>query len=364
MNRSSTHFYPLLPVFLPMSAPQKTPSGSWRIQVFYKGARDAATFPTQREARAWADARRTELRAAAEGGAVAAKIRGEAFNLNDAMKKYGEEVSPEKRGARWELLRIEAITTKHPHWPGKRRMAELDAQDLIQWRDARLKAVSKGTVLREIALVSHVLDTARQDWGWITSNPMADVRRPKTPDHRERIIAGPEIRAMLRQLEWTRGRRATTTKHAVAHCFIAALQTGMRASEIANLEWDDVRDSFCILHTGRTKTGKGRQVPLTHAARRNIEMMRGFHDVLVFGVEAASLDALFRRHRAKAELDGFTFHDTRHTAATRMAQVLHVLDLCKAFGWTDTKRALTYYNPTGSDIAARLNAGRAATPIQ
>jgi integrase len=93
-------------------------------------------------------------------------------------------------------------------------------------------------------------------------------------------------------------------------------------------------------------------------------MMRGFHDVLVFGVEAASLDTLFRRHRAKAELDGFTFHDTRHTAATRMAQVLHVLDLCKAFGWTDTKRALTYYNPTGSDIAARLNAGRGATPIQ
>lgn len=213
-------------------------------------------------------------------------------------------------------------------------------------------------------MVSHVLDTARQDWGWISSNPMADVRRPKTPDHRERVISGAEIRTMLRQLGWTRLKQASTTKNAVAHCFIAALQTGMGASEIANLEWNDVRDSFCILHTGRTKTGKGRQVPLTHAARRNIEMMRGFHDVLVFGVEPASLDALFRRHRTKSKLEGFAFHDTRHTAATRMAQVLHVLDLCKAFGWTDMKRALTYYNPTGSDIAARLNAGRSATPTQ
>lgn len=70
---------------------------------------------------------------AAQGGAAAAKIRGESFNLNDAMQKYGEEVSPEKRGARWELLSVDAITTKHPHWPGKRRMAELDGPDLIPW---------------------------------------------------------------------------------------------------------------------------------------------------------------------------------------------------------------------------------------
>ena len=48
-------------------------------------------------------------------------------------------------------------------------------------------------------------------------------------------------------------------------------------------------------------------------------------------------------------------------AVDRMAQVLHVLDLCKVFGWTNTGRALTYYNPTGSDIAARLNAGVAPT---
>ena len=77
-----------------MSTPQKTPAGSWRIQVFYRGVRDAATFPTQREARQWADARRTELRAAAEGGKAAAKLLGESFTLNDAMRKYGEEVSP------------------------------------------------------------------------------------------------------------------------------------------------------------------------------------------------------------------------------------------------------------------------------
>lgn len=132
LNRSSTHLYSLLPVFF---AHVCTPKDAFRkLAEIDKRARDAANFPTQRQARARGDVRRTELRAAAQGGAAAAKIRGESFNLNDAMQKHGEEVSPEKRAARWELLRVDTITTKHRHRhrPGKRRMAELDAQDLIQ----------------------------------------------------------------------------------------------------------------------------------------------------------------------------------------------------------------------------------------
>lgn len=69
---------------------------------------------------------------------------------------------------------------------------------------------------------------------------------------------------------------------------------------------------------------------------------------------ATTLDAMFRKYRERAGLDGFTFHDTRHTAATWLAQRLHVLDLCRVFGWKGTNRAMTYYNPTASEIARRL----------
>jgi integrase len=82
--------------------------------------------------------------------------------------------------------------------------------------------------------------------------------------------------------------------------------------------------------------------------------MRGWHPVEVFGLKPQTLDALFRKLRDAAGLAGFTFHDTRHTAATMLAQRLDVLDLCKMFGWKNTTRALTYYNPTASDIAKRL----------
>ena len=95
---------------------------------------------------------------------------------------------------------------------------------------------------------------------------------------------------------------------------------------------------------------------------RTIELMRGFDKELVFGLKTQSLDAMFRKYRQRAGLDGFTFHDSRHTAATRLAQRLHVLDLCKMFGWTSTTRALVYYNPKAVDIAQRITTG--AAPIR
>jgi len=82
--------------------------------------------------------------------------------------------------------------------------------------------------------------------------------------------------------------------------------------------------------------------------------MRGWDDDLVFGLKTASLDALFRKYRGRAGLEGFTWHDTRHTAATMLSRRVDVLTLCKIFGWANTTQALTYYNPTADSIADML----------
>lgn len=121
------------------------------------------------------------------------------------------------------------------------------------------------------------------------------------------------------------------------------------------LTWADVREDYVTLRT--SKTGNGRDVPLSAVGRRLIARLKGFDDVLVFGLKSQTLDALFRRVRDRAGLAGlagFTFHDSRHVAATRLAKKLHVLELCRVFGWKNTTRALTYFNATASDIATRL----------
>jgi hypothetical protein len=89
---------------------------------------------------------------------------------------------------------------------------------------------------------------------------------------------------------------------------------------------------------------------------RIIERMRGWDDESVFGITSQSLDRNFRKYRDKAGLEGFTFHDSRHNAATRVALLpgMTVLVLCKLFGWKGTKQALTYFNPSPAQMAAML----------
>lgn len=333
-----------------MASIQKTATG-YRAQIAIKGVRESATFPTKREAESWAARRETEIRS------DKIKAPGDKHTLLDALRLYAEEVSPTKRGERWEILRLRAFEGQD--LPLKQPIGSIEPADLALWRDSRLASVSRGTVLREISLLSAVFESARREWRWIKQNPMRDMRKPAQPDHRQIVITRPQIKAMLRQLGY--GRSVRSVSQATACAFLAALRTGMRAGELCGLTWSRVRDGYCALPL--TKNGKARDVPLTPKALRVLERMRGFDDDLVFGIKTQTLDALFRRARTRAGLEGFTFHDSRHTAATWIAGRMQsngvaaqqaVFDLCRMFGWTKIDQALVYYNASAADIAKRI----------
>lgn len=339
-----------------MASITKHKSG-YRAQVYVKGQRDSAIFRTKREAEAWSAARETALRANQTA------LPGDKHTLADAMCKYRDEISPTKRGQRWEEVRITSML-RDKNLPCGEPVGKITTPHLAIWRDARALEVSAGTVLREIGLLSAVFEAARREWKWIAENPLNDMRKPRAPDHREVVITRAQIRSMLGEMGYSPRRPVRTVGQSVAVCFLVALRTGMRAGELCGLTWDRVHDGYCSTphKTGRTATTL-RDVPLTNKAMRLIERMRGWDDRLVFGLKSQSLDALFRKYRQRAGLDGFTFHDSRHTAATWIAGKMHshgisaqqaVLDMCKMFGWTKIDRALIYYNPSAADIAKRI----------
>jgi integrase len=74
----------------------------------------------------------------------------------------------------------------------------------------------------------------------------------------------------------------------------------------------------------------------------------------LFPVAAASLDVLFRRARDRASVHDATFHDSRATAATRLARRVDMLTLARILGHRDPKSLMVYYRESASDIAARL----------
>lgn len=326
-----------------MASIQKTAKG-YRVQIKKLGVRDSETFHTRREAVEWAAKRELEI------AAQATKPLGEQHTLRDALRKYAEEVSPTKRGARWEEVRLAAF--EGYKLPLDTPIGRVTAQHIADFRDSRGAKVGPAAVLREITLLSSVFQTAKLEWGWIDSNPCRDIRKPAQVKHRERVLQWWEIRRLLRTMGYQRAGKVTSTGQAVAMCMLLAIRTGMRAGELCGLTWDRVYADHC--HLPLTKSGRPRDVPLSTKARKILARMKGWDDEYVFGLKTASLDALFRKYRSRAGLEGFTWHDTRHTAATMISKKLDVLDLCKVFGWTDPKMAMKYYNPHASSIAALL----------
>lgn len=316
----------------------------YRAFVCVKKTRDSKFFHSLREARVWASQRETELRK------LSILPESKKHTFADAMYRYGDEISPTRRGAKWEILRIGTFL-RDPSLPVGMAMGDLTPDQFAEWRDARGRLVKPGTVLREIGLMSAIFERARLEWRWIDSNPLRSIRKPSSPSHREVVISASQIKAMLRELGYSPSAPVRGVAQAVAVCFLSALRTGMRAGELCGLTWENVKVDYCILPVTKTKP---RNVPLDPKALRVINKMKGFDPALVFGIKAASLDAMFRKYRQRAGLEGFTFHDSRHTAATRIAQKVDVLTLCKIFGWSNPKQALTYYNPSASKIASML----------
>ncbi len=320
-----------------MAAPKKVGT-KWRHRVMVDGRRTSGTFDTKAAALAWEE----EQRLATPKGRLSISK-----TCADAFEKYELEVSKNKRGHRWEALRLAAMAATDL---GKVKMADVNATHVAAWRDQRLKQVAPGSVTREMNLLSNVFTIARKEWKWLSVSPTTDVARPKAPPARNRLISQREIEAICIALGWRHdivGVAPTTKQQRIALAFLFAIETAMRAGEICGLKAVDVSGRVAKLHM--TKNGLPRDVPLTARAREIWDMVpEGF------GVTSATLDAMFRVATTRAGIEGMTFHDTRHEAITRLAKKLHVLDLARMVGHSDIRQLQTYYNETAADIAARL----------
>lgn len=105
--------------------------------------------------------------------------------------------------------------------------------------------------------------------------------------------------------------------------------TGQRASEIAELRWDEVGDEQITLPGERTKNARSHIIPLSEAAKGILPWSRKGNRKFVFGRDDTGfngwgkakekLDA--RIAEGKKKLEHWTPHDLRRSVATRMAEL-------------------------------------------
>ena len=98
---------------------------------------------------------------------------------------------------------------------------------------------------------------------------------------------------------------------------------------------------------------QARDVPLLSAATALINELPEKTEKLI-GLDARSLDTLFRRVRDRTEIENLRFHDSRNEAITRLAQKLEPLELARMVGHKNLNMLLIYYNQTAEQLAQKL----------
>lgn len=317
----------------------------YRAQVYVNGRRASKVFRTQREANAWAVAKEQELETAPAGQ----------HTLGKMLEHYIEKVMPTKRGEAFEARQARAFLRDFPDLAAK-KLVDLDTPDFAAWRDERLKTVSDATVLRNLNWLRHAFRLAREEWRWMTGNPLQGLRIPKNPAPRTRRVSPAEVRALCRILDYRPGKAPQTKSQEVALAFMVGLRSGMRAGEILSLGSPNLslaRRVASVAHKTQHLTGKPRDVPLTRHAARLLAPVADRERC--FTISSAVLDTLFRKARDRLMIEDLHFHDSRAEALTRLARKVDVMTLAKISGHKDLRILQnTYYRETADEIAARL----------
>ena len=318
----------------------------WRAEIRAKGVRQSKSFTTKASAKAWAAMVERELE---EG--VLGKIPNKTFG--ELLERYSAEVSSLKIGHSRE---VKTITRVLKDEIASVPLAELSAKHIASWRDRRLKDVSGSTVVREMNILSHACNIARKEWGWLKTAPTSDVSRPKENPSRTRRPTQDETNRLLHASGYHRDQPPISVSARVGAAYLFAIETAMRAGEIAGIRKEHVFERH--VHIPITKNGTARDVPLSSEARRILEqvMVVTRNEKSVFGIKSSSIDAIFRKLKNKAVVNGLNFHDTRREALTRLAKKFDVMSLAKISGHKDLRILQNvYYAPSISDLAANLD---------
>lgn len=319
--------------------------GRWQVRVVRKGyPAEVKTFDSKLTAMQWARSVETDL----DRGKHVSQRSGNDALFRDLLERYMQTVTPGKRGAVNEHIRIRALQRQRI---ADYSMTNLTPEVVADFRESRLKTVSPATVIRDLAVISSVINHARREWRVQINNPCELVRKPATPRGRDRLLRSQELDRLLDELK-PRGRRSPWLQPLV----LLALETAMRRGELLELEWRHVDLAARTLFLPVTKNGCSRTVPLSSRALAILETLTHSPNGQVFPITSVAASAAFKKACTRAEIANFRFHDLRHVATTRLAEKLpNVIELASVTGHQTVQMLKRYYHPRAEALARKLD---------
>jgi integrase len=282
---------------------------SWQAQVRRQGFPPLTkTFASHADAAAWA---RDKERAIDRAELPTSFSDLKAATVQGLLTRYENEITPRKRGADRERFKLRVLRS---HDIGRATLDKLTGAMVATYRDDRLKAVTSGTVRRELAILQHCLEVARKEWGIaLPANPVRQITLPAPSKARQRRLEPDDV-----ELFWKAVDRARASW--VRPFLILAIETGMRRGELLSIRWENVDTSACTVLISTTKNGYERVVPLTPHATQTLQTIPKTDD-RVFPLAPGAVRQAWDRLVRRAGLKDLRLHDLRHEAVSRFFEM-------------------------------------------
>ena len=319
--------------------------GKWQARVQRKGQQPVSkSFQSKEDAQRWA----RQIEAEIDKGSYTNIALAERTLFKDVIERYVQEVTLKTRSMKEDTYRLRALA-RHPI--ANLRMTALTPIKVAEYRDERLMLVSNGAVIRELSYFSSIINHARREWGINMVNPIPLVKKPTSPQGRNRILTEEELGRLFVALT----PKIKSSNHWILPLTKFALESAMRRGEILGLRWEHIDFQKRTAFIPITKNGESRLVPLSSAAIEILKLLPRNLNGTVFPVNGTTLSAAIDKARIKAQLEDFHFHDLRHMAITRMAEKLpNLIELSAVSGHRSLAMLKRYYHPNPEQLAEKL----------
>lgn len=306
------------------------------------------TFETKAMAQAWAG----ELESQMVRGVFISLGEAESTTLARALERYWAEVGSKKRHPSQERQRIN-------HWLksplSQRYLGNLRGNDFALYRDQRrADGRAENTIRLELALVGHLFEIARKEWGMDgLQNPLKNIRKPSGSQERDRRLKPGEYEKIAAKLE-------ASSNVWVRPLFDFAIETALRQGMLFVLRWEWVDLEAQLIHIPQPYRGVGNKcvppiLPLSRKATAILAALPRDIGGLVFPTTANAIRNIWKRVIKQLEIEGLRWHDLRHEAASRLFEKgLHPLEVASVTGHKSLSMLRRYTHLQPSDLARKL----------
>jgi integrase len=269
------------------------------------------------------------------------------IGISDYLVWYEAHVAAHHKGYIREASMLKQIREALGNSP----LRELTKERLLEWRTARAKQVSAGTVNRERDLLVAALNAAVPTY--LEQSPAQGLKRLPHRSTPPAVLSREDEGNILAVLE--------PPDRAI---IIAAIDTLARAGDLARLTWADDHGAYLSLRD--PKTGNPYEVPISKRLRAALDAMSKQPGAIFSHRQSGNgrpmeFWRMLREACLKAGVTagrkqgGLTFHALRHTGATRLAAAGVDLRTLQALGgWSSLKQIARYAHPTQSHMVAAV----------